>query len=108
MAIKKTCRICGDCFHVPPKQASRAYCDREACQTARRRRINIKEQQRYRLVKKGKIQVKRKKLPDSGRHCRRCGKNAFPNYFFCPECHQYVTRNEWQCEEEEKASCACH
>lgn len=25
------------------------------------------------------------------RLCRSCGKNAYPNYFFCPACHHKVS-----------------
>jgi hypothetical protein len=28
------------------------------------------------------------------RLCRSCGKNAYPNYFFCPACHHKVSGRE--------------
>ncbi|PQP35530.1 hypothetical protein C6A37_02055 [Desulfobacteraceae bacterium SEEP-SAG9] len=34
---------------------------------------------------------KRDKKKQSNRTCRICGKDAFPNYFFCPSCHHRVT-----------------
>jgi hypothetical protein len=33
----------------------------------------------------------------SGRRCRVCGKDPYPNYFFCPSCHRSLTAldEEW-------------
>ena len=106
MLKKKPCRICGVEFSVPPKQASRAYCDSEACQEARRQKISLKEKKRYRLVKSGVQKVESRSMPDEGRRCRRCGCNCYPNYFFCQECHHYVSINHWCCDEED-ADMAC-
>ena len=30
----------------------------------------------------------------SGRTCRVCGKDPYPNYFFCPTCHHRVGKHE--------------
>ncbi len=39
-----------------------------------------------------------KRTPKRGRKairlCRSCGKNADPNYFFCPACHHKVSSRE--------------
>lgn len=99
MLKKRFCRICGDTFYVEPKQASRAYCDRNECQLERRRIKNEREKKRYTSTKRRVKKVRTK--PDVGRRCRRCGGNCYPNYFFCPECHHYVSRNEWRCAEDD-------
>jgi hypothetical protein len=101
MMLKKRCRICGSEFRVPPKQASRAYCDRDACQIERRRRDLARERRKYRLVKKGLKKVAGKSKPDQGRRCRRCGCNCYPNYFYCADCHSLVSTCGWNTSEED-------
>ena len=39
-----------------------------------------------------KIRV-RKNKKKSGRTCKYCGKDPFPNYFYCPACHHKVSRS---------------
>jgi uncharacterized OB-fold protein len=34
----------------------------------------------------------------SKRSCRLCGKDPFPNYFFCPSCHHRITSGEAEAE----------
>lgn len=102
--LKRKCRVCGDVFQVPPKQATRAYCDRPECQLARRQKNLDRDKQHYRLVQKGVKTVKAKSKPDIGRRCRRCGKNCYPNFFFCSECHHYVSVNEWRCPEDDECT----
>ena len=34
---------------------------------------------------------KRKKKGVSGRSCRHCGKDPYPNYFYCPMCHHRIS-----------------
>jgi len=104
--LKRTCRVCGKEFNVPPKQATRAYCEQLACQDERRRKQLAKERRKYRLIQKGLKKIKSRQKPDEGRKCRRCGQNCFPNYFYCPECHHYVSCNDWRAESDEE-NCAC-
>jgi hypothetical protein len=40
-------------------------------------------------------EMKEKLKPDNGRRCRRCGKNCYPNYFFCEDCHAIVSNDCW-------------
>jgi hypothetical protein len=104
MLRKRFCRICGAVFYVTAKQASRAYCDSEECRQERRRRSLDKEKERYALQKKGVKKVQARERLDTGRRCRRCGKNCYPNYFFCDQCHHFVTFSEcWQEEDNEVA-----
>lgn len=35
-----------------------------------------------------------KKNAYSNRTCRICGKDPYPNYFFCPSCHHKVSTQE--------------
>lgn len=42
--------------------------------------------------RKNKYIKSRKKKISSGRKCKICGKDASPNYFFCPSCHYRVCR----------------
>lgn len=37
---------------------------------------------------------KRLKKISSGRKCRICGKDPYPNYFFCPGCHHKIETYE--------------
>lgn len=38
--------------------------------------------------------AKRQRKKSSGRTCRMCGKDPYPNYFFCPGCHHRVESYE--------------
>ena len=35
-----------------------------------------------------------KKKRKSGRKCKICGKDPYPNYFFCPACHHKIDSYE--------------
>lgn len=37
---------------------------------------------------------KRPRKKSTGRKCRICGKDPYPNYFFCPGCHHRVESYE--------------
>ena len=39
--------------------------------------------------------IKEKLKQDDGKRCRKCGKNCYPNYFFCEECHALVSNSCW-------------
>jgi len=43
---------------------------------------NVKAKAHYKSYKNKKIK--------SGRKCRTCGNNPYPNYFFCPSCHHRI------------------
>ena len=43
---------------------------------------NIKAKEHYKSYRKNKIK--------SGRKCRICENDPYPNYFFCPSCHHRV------------------
>lgn len=44
-----------------------------------RKSRSVKAKEQYKSYKKKKIK--------SGRKCRICGNDPYPNYFFCPACH---------------------
>jgi uncharacterized OB-fold protein len=35
-----------------------------------------------------------KKRVNTGRACKKCGKDPYPNYFFCPSCHHKLSEYE--------------
>lgn len=39
----------------------------------------------------GKRRASKKRRKGSGRVCRGCGKDPYPNYFYCPPCHHRVS-----------------
>jgi hypothetical protein len=43
---------------------------------------NVKAKEHYKSYRKKKIK--------SGRKCRICGNDPYPNYFFCPSCHHRI------------------
>jgi len=47
-----------------------------------KRKRNAKDQEPYKSSKKKKIK--------SGRKCKICGNDPYPNYFFCPACHHRI------------------
>jgi hypothetical protein len=105
--LKRECRICGNVFHVPPKQSTRAYCDQISCRDERRNRELAKERKKYRLVQKGLKKIQPKRKPDQGRRWTRCGCNCFPNYFYCTECHRYVSANEYDYRKADESNDTC-
>lgn len=47
-----------------------------------KRKRNAKDQEQYKSSRKKKIK--------SGRKCKICGNDPYPNYFFCPACHHRI------------------
>ena len=45
--------------------------------------VPTKRKNRYRSL--------RKKKGRNGRLCRVCGRDPYPNYFYCPSCHHKVS-----------------
>ncbi|MGB2688415.1 MAG: hypothetical protein WBC36_05480, partial [Desulfobacterales bacterium] len=43
---------------------------------------NVKAKEHYKSYRKKKIK--------SGRKCKICGNDPYPNYFFCPACHHRI------------------
>ena len=43
---------------------------------------NVKAKEHYKSYRKKKMK--------SGRKCRICGNDPYPNYFFCPACHHRI------------------
>jgi len=43
---------------------------------------------------KNKNSVYNKRKRKSGRKCKICGKDPYPNYFFCPACHHKIDSYE--------------
>lgn len=43
----------------------------------------------------------RRRKPTSGRACRMCGKDPFPNYFYCPTCHHKISSSSYDDTNEE-------
>jgi hypothetical protein len=43
---------------------------------------NVKAKEHYKSYRKKKVK--------SGRKCRICGNDPYPNYFFCPACHHRI------------------
>lgn len=50
--------------------------------TKPKRPRNVKAKAHYKSYKNKKIK--------SGRKCRTCGNDPYPNYFFCPSCHHRI------------------
>lgn len=91
----KKCDACGNDFEPPPHKASMKYCDRPVCQEAKV--LKRKAREKIRKISDGAglhqpMSRSMKKAPV--RLCRSCGKNAYPNYFFCPACHHKVCGEE--------------
>lgn len=49
---------------------------------------NIKKANKSTL---GNTRSAKKLKKKSGRTCKYCGKDPFPNYFYCPACHHKVS-----------------
>jgi uncharacterized OB-fold protein len=50
--------------------------------TKPKRPRNVKAKAHYKSYKNKKIK--------SGKKCRTCGNDPYPNYFFCPSCHHRI------------------
>jgi uncharacterized OB-fold protein len=97
----KKCRACGREFEPSPNKASSAYCSNAECQKAKLRRPkNVIEFRNDKILKEDMVlkRVKKKKTA-SGRVCRKCGKDPYPNYFYCPACHKKIHSTESDSEE---------
>lgn len=52
------------------------------------------EPKKERYIKSKELYKSYRKKKKSGRKCRICGNDAYPNYFFCPSCHHRVDTYE--------------
>jgi hypothetical protein len=51
----------------------------------------LKEYQKKRFVtSRNKPEEHKKRIKPAGRCCIICGKDPYPNYFYCPSCHNRV------------------
>jgi hypothetical protein len=90
----KNCRACGKEFIPAMYKQSAEYCNDPECQ-----KIKLKASRRH---LKNKTVLKEsdncnpktcrqfKEKITSGRLCRKCGKDPYPNYFYCPICHKSI------------------
>ncbi len=95
----KKCRACGREFVPALYKQSAEYCDDPEC---RQKKIKIsrklqKSREKHKTERKNGedccSMVDRKPVKirgKSGRVCRKCGKDPYPNYFYCPICHKSV------------------
>ncbi len=51
---------------------------------------SIKSKKEKKEKEREKYKSYRKKKIASGRKCRLCGNDPYPNYFFCPACHHKI------------------
>ncbi|MFW5810058.1 MAG: hypothetical protein ACOCWY_00440 [Thermodesulfobacteriota bacterium] len=87
----KRCEACGNEFEPPAHKASRKYCDRPECQEAKVQKRKTRENVRRIAKPDDWDHFPAKPLRKTAiRACRSCGKDAYPNYFFCPACHHRV------------------
>ncbi|MDI6688043.1 MAG: hypothetical protein QME06_07475 [Desulfobacterales bacterium] len=47
-------------------------------------------QQQFKKDYRGQI----KKKNNTGRKCKICGKDPYPNYFYCPACHHRISHHD--------------
>lgn len=47
----------------------------------------LQNRQKTKSIKYKSYRNRHKKKANSGRKCKVCGKDPYPNYFFCPSCH---------------------
>jgi uncharacterized OB-fold protein len=43
---------------------------------------------------KNELKRFKKKIKPLGRRCKICGKDPYPNYFYCPTCHHKVSAGD--------------
>jgi uncharacterized OB-fold protein len=97
----KKCRACGKEFIPAMYKQSAEYCNDPECQKAKlkasRRHFKNKtagDKESDVLIEPDNDNQKAcRQLKDkmgSGRICRKCGKDPYPNYFYCPICHKSV------------------
>lgn len=97
--ITKTCQTkgCQNTFQISIRKFSRTkFCP--ICKKTKRRKVSRDSAKKLRVIYKGVYKTKRVK---SGRKCRRCGKDPWPNYFFCPgDC--------WNAAQSHAGNCDCY
>jgi len=52
--------------------------------------ISVKPKSQRNTKRKENYKSYKKKGMKSGRKCRICGNDPYPNYFFCPSCHHRI------------------
>jgi len=77
---------------------SAEYCNDPECQKAKlkasRRHLKNKTGPKNPDHQNRKIIRQNKEKLSSGRVCRKCGKDPYPNYFYCPICHKSIQLDE--------------
>ena len=90
----KKCRACGKEFIPAMYKQSAEYCNDPECQKAKlkssRRHFKSKTELKETDESNHKVYRQFKEKMSSGRVCRKCGKDPYPNYFYCPICHKSV------------------
>lgn len=93
--VKPNCKSCGIKYSAENFNGPKAsYCNNIKCQEDRKIDI-IKEYGLTYYNKITKAQTLVKKNNDaknkSIRKCKKCKKNAYPNFFYCPTCHKTLS-----------------
>jgi hypothetical protein len=92
----KNCRACGKEFIPAMYKQSAEYCNDPECQKAKLKasRRHFKNKIDSKEVENQQAFPQLKEKMNSGRVCRKCGKDPYPNYFYCPICHKSVQLDE--------------
>lgn len=99
----KICRACGKEFVPGIYKQSSEYCSDPDCQKAKlkKSRENAKKKSDGAANSQnngtgcGRKGGRAKKAGgNSGRVCAKCGKDPYPNYFYCPVCHKSIPPDE--------------
>lgn len=91
----KKCRACGKEFVPAMYKQSAEYCNDPEC---RKRKLKISRKYERNIEnieceddsKEKGYRRSNRANKSSGRVCRKCGKDPYPNYFYCPICHKSV------------------
>jgi uncharacterized OB-fold protein len=90
----KKCRACGKEFVPAMYKQSAEYCSDPECQKAKLRRSREYAKNKKDGTPDAKVGRGRKSGSNSGRVCAKCGKDPYPNYFYCPVCHKSIQLDE--------------
>ncbi len=91
----KICRACGKEFVPAMYKQSAEYCSDPECQKAKLKRSReYAKNKKDGILEGGKGGRGKKSGSNSGRVCAKCGKDPYPNYFYCPVCHKSIQLDE--------------
>lgn len=90
--------VCQNCGRKTKRESR--WCNNPKCQEVKKEFYKrqaaankLRREKEYKSLHRSLKLQDKKNIKNSKYLCRRCGKNAYPNRFYCPICHAIVGKN---------------